>query len=251
MHQNIWGMTMPTAAMHECIERDAFCARWLLNAPGPRVHPATIDRAISERLREIVARSRCELRVNDLTTDVGIPVYSASLHPRGSLRGVVYGASANVDPRIAIEKAVTEAFQSLCWAVQAIETRNVSAMRPEDIVDYMDHAAYYLDESRADSIEWFSAPHDEGPCDSVVLGDGRTAVERVLEFGLDPVFVDFTNQNLQAIGMRAGRVIVPGLHPLHAGYGLEPQDRRRLDKLGAWLGCSSGSQLNKSPHPFP
>jgi ribosomal protein S12 methylthiotransferase accessory factor len=241
------------SGLHECIERDAFSSRWLLGQAGNQMPDSAIDSMISPALRAIVVASNCELRVNDLTTDLGVPVYAASLRSRGKLRGVVYGAAANSDPAVAMEKAVIEVFQSLCWAIQAVETRNIEQMQEADIAEFMDHAAYYLDSSRADSIEWFRSGMGVSDEQPRAMDDGprASALETILARGYEPVFIDITNSNLRNIDMCAGRVIVPGLQPLHAGHGLEPRDRRRLDRLSGWLGVASAGSLNFRPHPFP
>jgi hypothetical protein len=63
--------------------------------------------------------------------------------------------------------------------------------------------------------------------------------------------VDRTGEDLESVGMHVTHVIVPGLHPLHVGLGIEHCDTRRLETLSRRLHLRMPASLNLLPHPFP
>ncbi|MEZ4368576.1 MAG: YcaO-like family protein [Kofleriaceae bacterium] len=100
----------------EVIERDAE-ARWRMSGSQRRVVLDTIrapdSRRVLARLRAVGTR----VGVWDLTSDVGVPVYGATLmedpdEPSWRGLGVYQGFGCHLDPEIAVSRALTEAIQT-------------------------------------------------------------------------------------------------------------------------------------------
>jgi ribosomal protein S12 methylthiotransferase accessory factor len=127
----------------------------------------------------------------------------------------------------------------------------------EAIADFTDHVRFYLEPENHRHVE-FLMTNSAQDATAAFLDrfDGRAAslrdsVQNLSSLGYEPLAVDRTGEDLESIGMFAVHVVVPGLHPLHVGTGLEHRDPRRLEKLCAYNGVPRPTKLNLEPHPFP
>lgn len=119
------GNTIDEASLHavlERIERDAYIL-WQVMSDAGRiacgVDPLSLDEDVVAQLRERVARAGLILRLFDITSDIGIPCYSALLAPANILEirqprylDVTHGSGAHPNPVRAVIRAITEAAQA-------------------------------------------------------------------------------------------------------------------------------------------
>ncbi|MEL6615402.1 MAG: YcaO-like family protein, partial [Bacteroidota bacterium] len=104
-------------AAYELVERDARAQWWAAGASPPPWHAAP-DPFIDAARQALVAGGR-DLRLLDLTTDLGIPVVAAaSRRLEGDARWAL-GFGCHLDPRIAASRAVTELDQTIPNAERA------------------------------------------------------------------------------------------------------------------------------------
>ncbi len=104
-------------ALFEVIERDAEW-RWQRSSSAAErageIDPTTVDtphlRAILDRL----AAAEVQVRMHDITSRVGIPVFACEIHDAGPVGriGPFGGYGCHLSPEIALSRAVTEAVQS-------------------------------------------------------------------------------------------------------------------------------------------
>jgi YcaO-like protein with predicted kinase domain len=119
------GNTLEEATFHgllERIERDAHALWQLLNLPQQQatcVDPSSFATADVQALQEKLLTADLELRLFDITSDVGVPTYTALVGPRYKLRTnmaryveVTYGSGTHPIPDRAAIRALTEAAQS-------------------------------------------------------------------------------------------------------------------------------------------
>lgn len=118
------GNTLEEAILHgllERVERDAHVL-WQV-APdkgmGGCIDPLAFHEPIISEMMEKIAAAGLILRLFDITTDIGIPCYTALLAPAnfGDLKNirfldVTHGSGAHPDPARAVMRAITEAAQS-------------------------------------------------------------------------------------------------------------------------------------------
>lgn len=106
------------SALNELIERDANALHTLAGEDRPE--DAFDARYLSEligdpvaSLVETVERADLQLAVVDHTSDLGVPTYNAFIHDRALTRaGAFGGLGTNLDPVVALTRAITEAVQS-------------------------------------------------------------------------------------------------------------------------------------------
>ncbi len=105
------------SALLEVIERDAVTChgerRQRSGVPPPVVDLTTIDFPLVSGLLERLDRADVSTVLFDCTIDTGVPVYMANIfEPDGQLPGIFAGYGANLDPQVAMIRAVTEAVQA-------------------------------------------------------------------------------------------------------------------------------------------
>lgn len=205
-------------ALYEVIERDAvsaetfcemFSERGDRGAPAIRVvDPASLPRdtlAWVERLQN----SGLEVIVQDLTSDIAVPVYGVTVLDSGFPgieSGVVRfaGYGADLRPSRAVFRAVTEATQSHTIVMLGARDQ-FEGTRP--LPDRAAMLLRRLDAQFAGAMTQFPAQVETGPGDLLV--DLRRIVENLRQVGLGRcVVVDLTSPR---IGVPVVRVLVPGL----------------------------------------
>jgi ribosomal protein S12 methylthiotransferase accessory factor len=238
----------------EVVERDGFMFYWLTATPPPRLDIAVLRRHLPQSLHVLLDFPNLDISLRWLRTDAPLPTVGCFIRPR-TARGFACGASSNADWRVAVEKALIEAFHTLNWIVD-LERRAGPLGAAENIKDFVHHVMYYLDsvnhaaadflvrDDVRDGTEEFLREYDSIP-------DFRTVVQKLYARGYTPVAVDRTFDDLESVGIRVAHVFVPGLQPLHVGIGIEHRDRRRLERLAEFLGVPMPTHLNLEPHPFP
>lgn len=260
------GRTRPSALLSglcEVVERDAMAVTWYSRIVPRRLRldPAS---ELGRFYGEFLAVPEMELRLLDLTLDLGIPTVAAFLlHENG---GTVVGISTRLDPVEAARKALLEAVQgALVW-------RDPLRHGPQkrfaddfhDVVDYADHPrAYMASEMRSrldflwsssEQVELYDLPRPAAaePADALATCVRRLA-EHDLGSSLEPVAVDVTSPDVERLGYHVTRVLVPGAQPLGARHTAPYFGGSRLFDVPRRLGLTVPGQddLNTDPHPFP
>lgn len=276
------GGTREEAVLHgllEVVERDAFLLAWYARARLVEVQLA--DDGDLAPQRELLDELGLRLRVLDLTSDFRVPVALAVVTAseadvragRAPALSLATGAAAN--PRTAIREAVarcvTKAVMHATW-VRRRQSLPAERCRPLlddfDLVHTVrDRAGLYgLWESRH---LWQFLEHPVGLVTEAALcarprlptGDVALALRLLLErthaLGMDAVVVDQSAPELvDALGVHAVKVLVPGTVPLTFGH----RQRRTvgIPRLASGASILEGAlpwdddpRPNPVPHPFP
>jgi len=216
-------------AIYEVIERDAvslaqFCDRY--GEPRDRylvpicmINPGTLPEA-AQAWRRVLLSRELELNVRDLTNEIGVPVYQATIvdehfpsHEGEPLQFDGYGA--DLDPAKATMRAVTEAVQS--HTIVALGARDTfEGTRP-----IPDRAARLLRQLEIAYPEaTISFPEGAGGASGDLKTDLERVVLRLRGAGFDHCLVgDLTRPDL---GVPVVRVLVPGLAPPYGSSSRRP-----------------------------
>ena len=85
-----------------------------------------------------------------------------------------------------------------------------------------------------------------------VLGDVETSIELLREQGFEVIAVDITTPDIEDVGLKVVRVVIPGLVPLHGNHNWPYLGASRLYEAPRRLGWKNpDGPLNPYPHPFP
>lgn len=244
------------SGLAEAVERDAFIYYWLTASKPQKLDLVELRPFLNKKLSKLIDFANVSINLRWLKTDIDLPVV-ACFTTADNARGLASGAACHPDWRVAIEKAIVESFHTLNWTVDLDREMWRSGMQASEIRDFPDHVRYYLNEENHSSAECLISPDAEDGTQEFLSKFGQRVdnvpdmIALLKQRGFDPIVVDRTYDDLESLDMFVVHVIVPGLHPLHVGVGLEHQDRYRLEKIADFLGNKCPERLNLKPHPFP
>jgi len=263
------GPTLASAAYRasvEAVERDAFMIVWQNRLRRPHIDLETVRDPFVEALLRAFRRVPVRLHAVLLTLDVDIPVVLIVITTDSDrVPLTTIGLGADLSPRRALALALEEA------SLGFVGLRRLAALspgyRPEpgyrDVVDLHRHGlAHAVDPALRRTIDFLvdassTIRLDELPdrsSESVVV-NLRTAVDTIAAEGLDVVAVDLTTPDVDDVGFKVVRCVVPGLQPLDIDHTHRHLGGRRLYDVPWRLGLvprpRHESELNRHPHPFP
>jgi bacteriocin biosynthesis cyclodehydratase domain-containing protein len=196
----------------ELAERDSVALWWYHRSlvPGVDLHSSgdPWTRQVHEMFEERLQR---ELWVLDITSDLGVPSFAAvSRHTRRPTEDIIVGFGADLDPAVAVRRAVSE----LCQFLPSVAAFDGERTR----YGLTDPAAVqWLSTARVAEQPWL-LPSPSLPAGPVAVGardvprDAAACVRRCVDLasaaGLEVIVVDQTRPDIE---LAVARVIVPGL----------------------------------------
>lgn len=200
----------------ELVERDAVALWWYNRVQRPEVDLDALDDPYFDDLRGYYADAGRELWVLDLTSDLGIPVCAAVNRRVGhATEDVILGFGAHPDPRVAVNRAVTEMNQfmpAVLYADDAGRTR------------------YLFDDK--DAVTWWTTATVDNqpylrPSPETTRIEGAPEASRDLKLDIERLFavveakgheVLIMDQTRPDVGLPVVKVIVPGLRHFWARF---------------------------------
>jgi ribosomal protein S12 methylthiotransferase accessory factor len=203
------GNTMEEAIFHalsEVIERDAWSLVEASRDTGATVE--NIDDPTSVEMQKKFADAQVDVRVRDITSDIGIPTIAAvsddTVLQDPTL--LTIGMGTHTSARIAVLRALTEVAQSRLTQIHA-------AREDTTVADIRKRMGY--ERTKRMNRYWFASSGNRKFSDipsfdtSDFLDDITLAQKRLQKAGLPKVIV--VNLTRETIGVPVVRVIVPGL----------------------------------------
>lgn len=249
------------SGLFELLERDAFANYWMLGVAPPQLPISSLaDDQLPEVVSQLFEGNSLNITLYDIRVDVDIPCVLAKASLPGPNQGFALGASAAPDYTTAAIKATIEAFH-IFLSMQTTKRNNPEPLSLSEIRSFIDHGRYYY-EHPAEAEFFFNNPnvsttttdaHNSELSTAAHLGHRHllgNLVQRITERGFDPILVDLTLPDIDVLGLKVVRCLIPGLQPITAGYNLTPHDLRRVMKVSSTLKLASNHSLNFAPHPF-
>jgi len=241
------------AALCEAIERDAFTITWLMQLPMPRIDLSTVDDPGCKMLLERLDRIGVRVTVNDLTTNLGIPVFLVTAQTNWEYPRIFVSASASLDPTQALTDGLNECFGQLCFLLSS--SRRVNS--PSEIRDMHDHGFYHADGKCMDVFRFYlDSPIQRWDDSRWLPAKASTYEERVLALverlrrgGCVPYAVDLTTGDVAQAGLHVVRVVVPELQFLH--HAVPCLECPRMWHVAEAMGRPPAQPPLMVPHPFP
>ncbi len=249
----------------EVVERDATMRMWLRGVTLPRLNCSTGGNALVYETLARFKRSKYDIHLIDVMTDVTIPaVVAVAVKRMGNGPSTVFASSANLNPQQAVVGALDELAQCIIWIKSLMQKHTAESLPAldqlssiEDHVlwasrsDRLKHVNFVFDSSIQHNIEDISNEATEDIHQNI-----RICVDKLAEIGLEVIVVDITPSDIREVGLHVVRVIIPGAQPLYFGSGLERIASRTLNdnflqKDGVAQLRKKRPQINFTPHPFP
>jgi ribosomal protein S12 methylthiotransferase accessory factor len=245
------------AAICEVIERDALSIVWLQRLSLPKVLTDSIPEELA-LLWTFYQRSSqyIEYLLFDATTDMGVPtIYGLRRAASNKHLTSVVACSSSLNPFVAVSKVMRE------LTVFPIGLGGVKDL-PQSLDDFkkISHGAAYMAQYEHERAFCFlvDTPHSRSLTDipSSASYSDKTALEKIIQRfrskHLDLYAVDLSTDEALRLGMRAVRVIAPGLQPLGFQYRARYLGHPRLYDAPKQMGhpVHPEADLNPWPQPF-
>lgn len=258
----------------ELIERDAFLIGWYHGVHLPELDLSTCS---SPRLRMMIERAGWlgyEIRAFDNRVDLPIPVVTGvAVRTDGGEGLLSFAAGAALDPEAAILSAVSEILTYIPVLQQRYHSRRdeIHAMAEDyDKVRRLpDHpalftlpamrrqAAAYLDRRETVSVsDAYRAWNQTRPRNTDLVDDVALIERELSRLGHDPIVVQHTTPEQEALGLCSARTLAPGMIPIDFGwYRQRALEMPRMFTAAVRAGWSDRERtredLHLVPHPFP
>lgn len=246
-------------ALLEVVERDAFAIAWTHQLAGRCVAAADVPDEVVRGIAATHARRGVELTVHLLPTDTAA---TAALAVAWSDRApaAVVGAAAAMDPVVAARSAVLEAAQvrpllRSRLRLSAVRARMAElAAVPAKVATLDDHDLLHADPA-AEGLG-FLRDSPRLPWPDVCPGDNslEALVRSLAQVAPDVLAVDVTPPDVEAVGIRVMRGLVPGFVPIWFGANQARLGGTRLLEMPAQIGLRPTparlDELNLAPHPL-
>ena len=246
----------------ELVERDAFLIAWMHRLAVPELELRGVG-GLSGRLRGHYARVGVDVRVFDLTSDIGPCVLMGVAIDRTSHGpSAVVGLGCDLDPGAALRKALLEVCQGRAGETWRMRHRAAGVRAYEDVRKIEDHSALFAEPERLGELAFLlETPRrrrvDELPdlATGDVAADLAATVARLERVGSRVASVDLTTPDVRALGIHVVRAVATGLQPIHFGFRQERLGGRRLFEapraMGHGVHVRTARDLNPCPHPLP
>lgn len=252
-------------ALTEVAERDAYTIVWQNRLSRPHIDLESVtDPAICQIVRAL-QRLTIQLHALLLTLDTAITVIEVVMTRSDGPPWTVVASGAHLSPRHALLLALEEACQALIGMGRAATRAGdyLPTSNYRDVITLPLHGmAHAIDARLRSSIEFLTRPTETVRLSD--LGDAatgnpgadlRTALRGIRPHVSDVVGVDVTTPDIDEVGFKVVRVIVPELQPMDIDHRYPHHGGRRLydvpRKLGLVSASCDESALNSQPHPFP
>ena len=247
------------SGLYEVVERDALMITWLNRRSPPRLAlDATTPAPLVGLIEEHFDVADIDFTFLDLSADCPIPTVgcvatSAAPHRPAAL----VGAATRADPAEAAAKALFEVVQLLS-GLRDRRWDQTSVMAAAEVRTLDDHARFYATAAGAKRLRNFASA---GPSTawSALPGVGKerpggelqACVELVAGVGLEVLVVDVTAPDVAQCGLRAVKVLVPGMVDINGDPRFPLLGSTRISSVPRALGWTSVGDHDVNLEPCP
>ncbi|TCI93817.1 YcaO-like family protein [Tenacibaculum sp. M341] len=241
--------------IYEVIERDSYSLHWAAKQSAKRIPIEQAIKHASNSLQKLLTFSGVELFIGDITSDLGVPTILTIARQKGK-PGIALGASANISPKKALEKAVIECFHTLNWCQEM--RHRPTAIKEEDVQQFSDHVKYYLNRENENKAAFLWTGKETSTLfDAEELSfenqeeEASYVINKLFKLGHSSFLVNNTPSDIKSLGLHVNKVVIPSLQPMWCGYNRVPLDRRRFEEFLNHIKKDINTPINTDIHPFP
>jgi ribosomal protein S12 methylthiotransferase accessory factor len=201
----------------ELVERDSVALWWYNRVCRPAVNLDGFADPYPGRLREVLRGLGRDIRVIDLTSDLGVPVFAAiCLKLEGPEEQIILGFGAHLDPHLALIRALTEMNQMLAALLNQPGPGRSGEGEVDETEEWLRSATV--------ANQPYLLPNDEPPRDASTylrtwtddLAEDVRVCQRIVERkGMEMLVLDQTRAE---VGLPVAKVIIPGLRHFWARF---------------------------------
>jgi ribosomal protein S12 methylthiotransferase accessory factor len=169
------------------------------------------------------------------------------------------GLKASIDPEEAALGSIEESFNAMPWKRELAEKFPNKKIKPESISSFEDRIIYWNQRGMLKELDFLLKNPNEiklselqnytsGSC----INDLQFVKEDLKNKNLETIVVDVTPIDVEQIGFKEVKVIIPRMQPLYLQEKYKYLGGSRLYEIPKLLGFKQKKEeeLNKTPHPF-
>ncbi|WP_242032862.1 TOMM precursor leader peptide-binding protein [Oscillatoria sp. FACHB-1406] len=231
----------------ELVERDSVALWWYNRVKRARVDLDSFNEPYFQALKDYYQTLHRDLWVLDITSDLNIPTFAAMTRRNDrAVEDIVLGYGSHFDPKIAVQRALTEVNQIL----PAVFSANADGS-----TDYRTYEPLAIDWWKTATLEnqSYLVPDESLPAkvcadypqlwSDDLHEDVMTCQQIVEKHGMEMLVLDMTRPD---IGLKVVKAIVPGMCHLWKRLG-----SRRLYEVPVQLGWLKEPTPESQLNPFP
>ncbi|UII21552.1 YcaO-like family protein [Fulvivirga ligni] len=247
----------------EVIERDDFMITWQAQLSRTKITKSSL----SKSNQDLVARFEkvgYEIHLMDISNETGIPgILAVAVGSKTDFVPLVVAASVALSPEEAVRKALEELAHTERYAYQIKYELPRLQAHPEydNVLGQVHHVNFWMNPAVRKHAEFLYSSDqyiDFGELKdfskSNPLEEMKEVVSVINASGYEVLITDITTSDIQSLGMKVVRAVIPGYHPLFMGYHKRALGGERLwtvpQKLG-FKGITKEEGDYPFPHPFP
>lgn len=254
-----------TKAICEAVERDAYMIVWQNSLRCPHIDLDAVTDPLIRPLVDALQGLAVTAHALLLTSDIPIPVVLIVLTRVDGPPFTIVASGADLSPKRALLLALEEACLAMIGMSRTVavspdyrpsaDFSDVTTMERHGLAHAADPqlrcaTAFLTEPTNVVPIEELSdlstgVPHD----------DLETVLREIRPFVSDVVAVDVTTCDVEEVGFKVVRAVMPELQPMDIDDRYRHLGGRRLYdvpwRLGRVPGPRSTAELNPYPHPFP
>lgn len=238
----------------EIIERDSFMIYYLNNLSGETIDLVHTNNKL-KRMNDLCKRYCLDLKVVDITTDLGISSMMGIIIDKTGMGPVIsIGLSSDLDPVVAAIGAVEEAFHGRPW----IRSEMIKQNPNRDVNSQVGRGLYWSGVDMLKKCEFLFGNEKnkilEQKYKEKYTPEKLKIILSILldKFNYNVYFSEVTTPEVANSGFRVVKVIIPDLHPLYLDESYPYLWGKRLFEVPIIMGYKKSGEiiLNKVPHPF-
>lgn len=250
----------------EAIERDAFMITWHNRLSRPLIDLESVDDPYARRLLGLLEGVPVRCQACFLSLDIPVPVVLVVFSSTsGRPPYTVVGLGTDLDPNRALIQALEEVYLGYWGMNRYAQEKN--DFKPEKNYSNVNRPikhgyAHAIWHELRESMEFLLASETKLSIQDMpnifnesMVANVNTLVDLLREKGLDVNIKDLTTPDIDEVGFKVVRSVVPGLQPLDVNHAYRYLGGNRLYKVPCQLGLSANSMaeedLNPYPHVFP
>lgn len=247
----------------EIIERDGYMITYLNKLKRAWIKITNTQNPALKEISRAFRRYKLELYLIETTTDIPIPSFMAIIIDRtGVGPAVIVGLRASLHPEEAVVGAIEEAQHIRNWIrgkmtknsyTRIVQKKNITKAGERSIlwskIDKIAKLNFLLKTPNFKNLSEISNCSSANSVDNL-----KTALSFFNNANLEVLYVDITQPEIEAIGFKVAKVIIPKMHPLYIQEPPAYRGGERLYRVPKILGFSKKETqeevLNDFPHPF-
>ncbi len=248
----------------EVVERDAFMINYLNKLPRKRVTLEKSDNETIKTLLNMFKKYNLDFYLFDFTTDLQIPTFMSLLIDKTGLGPAVHvAAKSDINPETAMIGSIEECQQARPWMRDEMQKKKINRdeikKHPEKITTFEERGALWEDKEMIPELDFLLENHKTEKVENIpdfssdsVITNLKTCLNFFKEKNLEVIFVDLTTEDIEELGFKVVKVIIPEMHPLYLTEKFKYLGGERLYNVPKLLGFEQKTEdeLNKIPHPF-